>query len=155
MSKYVFPAVFRWDEEDKVYYVNFPDIEGCFTDGETLDAAVENADDVLNLMLWNMEHQKQDIPEPTPFTQVTVPEKGFVNLIVADTTAYQDVIDRENNPIKYARKKAGLNVKGLAELLGAPYRTVQEWNAGNRMPPKWVQRLIIEKIEATITHSGS
>lgn len=148
MSKYVFPAVFRWDEKDKVYYVNFPDMEGCFTDGETLAEAVENADDVLNLMLWNMEHEKQAIPEPTPFTQVAVPEKGFVNLIVADTAAYQDVIDRENNPIKYARKKAGLNVKGLADLLGAPYRTVQEWNSGNRMPPKWVQHLIIEKIES-------
>ena len=49
---------------------------------------------------------------------------------------------------KYARKKAGLNMKKLADLLGAPYRTVQDWNAGRRMPPDWVQRLIIEKIEA-------
>lgn len=150
MSKYVFPAVFQWDEKDKVYYVSFPDLENCFTDGETLAEAVENADDVLNVMVWNMEREKEVIPEPTPFTQVTVPEKGFVNLVVADTVAYQDIIDRENNPIKYARKKAGLNVTGLADLLGAPYRTVQEWNAGNRMPPKWVQHLIIEKIESTM-----
>lgn len=26
---------------------------------------------------------------------------------MADTVAYQEVIDRENNPIKYAMKKAG------------------------------------------------
>lgn len=32
----------------------------------------------------------------------------------------------ENNLIKYARKKAGLNIKKLSELLGAPYRTVQD-----------------------------
>lgn len=150
MSKYIFPATFQWDEKDKVYYVNFPDVDGCFTDGATLTEAMENADDVLNLMVWNMEQQKQAIPEPTPRDKIKVPENGFVNLVVADTDAYQDVIDRENNPIKYARKKAGLNVKGLADLLGAPYRTVQEWNAGNRMPPKWVQRLIIEKIEANM-----
>lgn len=54
----------------------------------------------------------------------------------------------ENNPIKYARKKAGLNIKKLSELFGAPYRTVQDWNAGRRMPPGWVQRLIVEKIES-------
>ena len=39
-------------------------------------------------------------------------------------------------------------MKKLADLLGAPYRTVQDWNAGRRMPPDWVQRLIIEKFEA-------
>ena len=44
----------------------------------------------------------------------------------------------ENNPIKYARKKAGLNIKKRSELLGAPYRTVQDWNAGRCMPPGWV-----------------
>lgn len=47
------------------------------------------------------------------------------------------------------RIKAGLNIKGLAELLHAPYRTVQDWNAGKRMPPKWMQKLIVEKIETT------
>ena len=55
-------------------------------------------------------------------------EKGkpddIVTLVAADTVAYQDVMDRENNPIKYAREKASLNIKKLAELLGAPYRTV-------------------------------
>ena len=44
---------------------------------------------------------------------------------MADTVAYQEVIDRENNPIKYAMKKAGLNIKKLSLLLDAPYRTVQ------------------------------
>ena len=54
---------------------------------------------------------------------------------MADTVAYQEVIDRENNPIKYAMKKAGLNIKKLSLLLDAPYRTVQDWIAGKRMPP--------------------
>ena len=47
------------------------------------------------------------------------------------------------------RIKAGLNIKGLAELLHAPYRTVQDWNAGKRMPPTWMPNLIVEKIEIT------
>ena len=74
----------------------------------------------------------------------------FSSLVVADTVAYQEAIDKENNPIKYAHHKAGLNIKGLAELLHAPYRTVQDWNSGKRMPPKWLQALIVEKIEAAV-----
>lgn len=46
-----------------------------------------------------------------------------------------------------ARQAAGLSIKGLADLLGAPYRTVQNWCDGSRVPPAWLQRLIVEKIE--------
>lgn len=45
-------------------------------------------------------------------------------------------------------KQAGMSLKELSVLLNAPYRTVQEWNAGRRTPPKWIQQLIIEKIES-------
>ena len=53
----------------------------------------------------------------------------------------------EINAIKEAREKAGLNIKQLADLLGAPYRTVQDWNAGRATPPPWIQRLVIAEIE--------
>ena len=53
----------------------------------------------------------------------------------------------QTNPIKEARIRAGLSIKELAELLGAPYRTVQEWNAGRSKPVEWAERLIIDKLE--------
>lgn len=146
MAKYLFPALFTWEADDQVYHVTFPDLDNVFTDGYTKEEAVENAADALNLMLFDEDPEK--IPTPTPIEQVKAPEGGFVSLILADTVAYQEVYDRENNPIRYARKKAKLNIKQLAELLGAPYRTVQEWNAGRRMPPKWVEKLVVEKIES-------
>ena len=147
MSKYAFPAIFCWDDNEKYYNVTFPDLENCFTAGEDQPEALENAADALNLILCDREDTKQEIPSPTPLHAIKAPVSGFVNLVVADTETYREIIERENNPIKHARKKAGLNIKKLADLLGAPYRTVQEWNAGRRMPAKWVQRLIIEKIK--------
>lgn len=150
MSKYTFPAILKWAEEDKAYEVYFPDVDGCATAGTDLTEALENAKDALNLMLWSMEHDKTTIPSPTELDKLTLKQGEFSSLIVADTIAYQEVIDRENNPIKYARQKAGLNIKGLADLLHAPYRTVQDWNSGKRMPPKWMQALIVEKIETAV-----
>lgn len=55
--------------------------------------------------------------------------------------------DDKINPIKAARIAAGLNIKQLAELLGAPYRTVQDWNSGLHLPPEWMARLIVAEIE--------
>lgn len=51
------------------------------------------------------------------------------------------------NRIKEAREKAGLTIKELSDLLGAPYRTVQDWNAGKSKPVEWAERLILEKLE--------
>lgn len=146
MAKYIYPAIFTPAEEGG-YIVTFPDWGGA-TQGEDTAEAIEAANDFLGLACWTAEHEGYMIPKPTDSASVEVPAGGFVNLIMTDTVAYQEVINRENNPIKYAMKKAGLNIKKLSELLDAPYRTVQEWNSGRRMPPEWCQRLIIEKIEA-------
>lgn len=51
------------------------------------------------------------------------------------------------NKIKSARLDVGMTIKEMAEYLGAPYRTVQDWNSGARKPPEWVANLIIEKMK--------
>lgn len=54
--------------------------------------------------------------------------------------------EKATNPLKEAREKAGLNIKQLAELLGAPYRTVQDWNAGKHLPPEWMAKILVDEI---------
>ncbi len=85
---------------------------------------------------------------------IEAPEGGFVRLIEADTVAYDEVMKRVNNPISYELEKAGMTVRRLADLLGAPYRTVEDWNAGRRTPPKWLRNLVIEKIRAAAGSTG-
>lgn len=85
--KYVYPAVFSHDEEG--YYVHFPDIDNCYTDGDTLEEAIENANDVLPLMLSSFEDDNDPIPEPTPIEKVAIGKDEFVSLIYADTIEYR------------------------------------------------------------------
>ncbi len=42
--KYEYPAVISYSKSDEVYYFDFPDISGCFTDGKTLREALDNAE---------------------------------------------------------------------------------------------------------------
>ena len=60
--KGLYPAVFSYDEQYQCYYVNFPDVKGCYTYGETLYEAFENAEDVINLMLSTYEEMNDDEP---------------------------------------------------------------------------------------------
>ena len=54
MAKYAYPAVFT-PEENGLYSVNFPDVPSCYTDGEGIADALEMANDVLCLRLYDIE----------------------------------------------------------------------------------------------------
>lgn len=64
-DRYIFPAIITYSKEDNIFYVNFPDLEECFTDGKDFKEALYNAKDVLGLVLYEREKMKKDIPEPT------------------------------------------------------------------------------------------
>ena len=50
--------------------------------------------------------------------------------------------------IKEAREAAGLSRAEMSRVFEIPIRTLEEWDAGRRTPPPYVEKLIIEKLEA-------
>lgn len=62
---YTFPCIIKFDEEDKIYYVRFPDIEEAFTDGDSLKEAIYNAQEVLGLVIYEREKMGREIPNAT------------------------------------------------------------------------------------------
>ena len=48
-----YPAIFTF--EDNQYWVEFIDLEGCFSDGKTLAEAMENAKEAMGLYLEDLE----------------------------------------------------------------------------------------------------
>ena len=97
--KYAYPAIFTFDKEDKIYYVRFPDIENCFTDGKTLAEALEMGEDALTLMLCQMEDDKAQIPVPSNCSAIKSKSNETVSLVFADTTEY-----RRQNDSKAVKK---------------------------------------------------
>ena len=89
--KYVYPAILT--QEDDGIIVSFPDVEGARTDGATMEEALENAEDVLNLMLLTMEEKHMDIKPPTPIASLDVPKGSTIALVRADTRAYSKKVD--------------------------------------------------------------
>ena len=117
--KYVYPAVFYRAIEGG-YCIEFPDVEGAITQGETLYEALEMAEDSLAGMLvcWeDFKAGKSDLPmnnrivEPTPIEQVKAePDEystsAFVTLIKADTDAYRKLLEQ----MKKSRAAKSTNV---------------------------------------------
>lgn len=86
--QYFYPAIFHPVEKDHAVYVNFPDIDGCFTDGDNEKDAFEAAEDALNTWLFHLENMGEPIPPASKASEVKVPEGSFVAVIKADTTSY-------------------------------------------------------------------
>ena len=92
MAKYVYPAIFT-KEENGLYSVEFPDINGCVTCGDDLADAIYMAQDVLAFTLYDYERDKKEVPTPSDPENIEVPKGSFVNSILCDTLYYQ----RKNN----------------------------------------------------------
>jgi predicted RNase H-like HicB family nuclease len=87
MAKYVYPAIFA--KEDKgAYSVLFPDIANCYTDGNDMSDALEKAEDVLCLMLYDMEKEGKAIPEASEPRSIEVDDDEFINMVAVDTEFY-------------------------------------------------------------------
>jgi len=88
MAKYVYPALFELNELGG-YCVNFPDIQGGYTEGKDLEEAKEMAQDVLCLVLYNHEVHGNEIPPPTKVSMLRISEGVIVSLVSCDTGHYE------------------------------------------------------------------
>lgn len=92
--KYKYPALII--KEDDGFVVEFPNLEDTFTAGDTKEEAYENAEDVLNLMLWNREEKDIPIPEASSIDEIEIPENATVAFIRADTIEYRKMNDTKS-----------------------------------------------------------
>ena len=86
--KYVYTAIFT-PEAEGGYSVAFPDVDGCYTQGEDLAEAVFMAEDALALTLYSLEEDGKDTPTPTPLNEIKASETDVITLVKADTMEYR------------------------------------------------------------------
>lgn len=63
VDRYTFPAIFEVNEYGVA--VEFPDLPGCLTCADTLEEALRNAKEAMELHLYSMEQDSELIPEPS------------------------------------------------------------------------------------------
>jgi predicted RNase H-like HicB family nuclease len=62
MSKY--ELVIYWSETDQAFVVEVPELPGCMADGESYQAAVANAEQVIEEWIETAREDGRIIPEP-------------------------------------------------------------------------------------------
>ncbi|MCD7903349.1 MAG: type II toxin-antitoxin system HicB family antitoxin [Oscillospiraceae bacterium] len=93
MAKYIYPAVFG--RNGALYTVRFPDLECCYTQGDSLQDAYEMASDVLCLTLYGLEEKGAEIPPVSSVAEVKTSEGEFASLVACDTLEYRKYYDNK------------------------------------------------------------
>lgn len=89
MKKFFYPVIFEPEEVGVSVYV--PDIPGCFTQGDSLEEALDNVQDAIGLMLEDK--APEEYPQPSMPNQLRLEDAQFVMMVAFDKLAY----DRKYN----------------------------------------------------------
>ncbi len=88
MKKLFYPALFHKAEEGG-FWISFPDIPECLTQGEDMEQAYEMAVDALGLALTCREKEQQPFPDVSDPTMITPEPDSFLVVIEFDMLAYK------------------------------------------------------------------
>ncbi len=126
-----YPAKIKYSKADECYLVEFPDLPGCLTFGDTLEAAQASAVEALTGYLESIDLRRIDIPKPSP------QKKGMYAI-------------RPERPVAFAvwlklkRAEKGLSQKKAAELMDINFQSYQKFENPRKSNPTL---RTIEKIE--------
>jgi predicted RNase H-like HicB family nuclease len=78
-DRYIYPAIFHYADDG--ISVEFPDLPGCFSYGDSDIEALNNAKEALELHLFGLEDDKEAIPEPRHIRDVQTEKNESVVMI--------------------------------------------------------------------------
>lgn len=80
----VYPAIFH---DEGTYWVEFPDLEGCVSDGDTLEEAMANAQEAMGLYLAAILEDEQPLPQARDIKEIR--SDDVVSYVSVDVNAYR------------------------------------------------------------------
>lgn len=129
--KLYYPARIKYVSEDKAYLVEFPDLPGCLTEGNTLEEAKHNAKEALTGYLASIFERNLKIPEPSN------PRGKSIHFIEPEPEVSIPVLLRK------LREEKKLTQGDIAKVLGISYQAYQRLEKPGKSNPtlKTLERL--------------
>ena len=84
---FVYPAVFH--QEDNAYWVEFPDLPGCQSFGDTLPETMAEAQEALAAYVLTLLEQSKPLAQPSDIGAIS-PEDGFTSLVACTIDQYKE-----------------------------------------------------------------
>lgn len=90
---YAFPAIFHIADDG--ISISFPDLPGCLPCADTMEEAFANAREALQLHLYGMEEDEEDIPEATAVKNIELSKDDTIAMIEAWMPPFRERMDNK------------------------------------------------------------
>lgn len=87
MSKLFYPAMFH-EAEEGGFWISFPDMPECLTEGDDMQQAYERAVEALGLALVSREEDGEELPIPSEIGEIRN-EDGTIVIVEFDMLEYK------------------------------------------------------------------
>lgn len=94
MDQYIFSALFTVAESEG-YTISFPDLQGCITEGDSIEEGIRMAKEALELWLWNMEEDNEKIPSSTLPENIEVEKGSFIVPILVNMVSVREEMNNK------------------------------------------------------------
>lgn len=132
MNKLFYPAIFHVAEEGG-FWITFPDLPECMTQGDNMQEAYEMAVDALGLALTSREQEGEEISVASELNQIVLSKDEYCVVIEFDMLAY----------------KKRTNSKAVKKTLSIPEWLNEEATALGINFSQVLQEALVKKINAT------
>ncbi len=87
MNKLFYPALFHKAEEGG-FWITFPDLPECITEGDDMQEAYEMASDVLDLAIVSRQESNEPLPSPSEPDAIPAEPDTFCVMIESEYIDY-------------------------------------------------------------------
>ena len=107
--KVIYPAIFH--SEEGGFWVEFPDLPGCFTQGDTEAEAYVNAVEAMELFLQD-DYTVDTLPKASAANKIKTDKKSFVSFVCGEFKVNEKAIKKTLTipaSLNIQAEKAGVN----------------------------------------------
>lgn len=133
MNKLFYPAIFHVADEGG-FWITFPDLPECMTQGDNMQDAYEMAVEALGLALTSREQEMQEIPSASDISQISLEKGEYCVVIEFDMLAY----------------KKRTNSKAVKKTLSIPEWLNEEAVALGINFSQVLQEALVQKVDAKL-----
>lgn len=105
--KIIYPAVLSPCEKKEGYTITIPDLNGCVSEGDTLEEAIAMGTDAACGYIISELEEGKSLPKPTNQSKIKLKKNQLTSLVVCDTDLYDE---------RYSKKVIRKNVSIPAYL---------------------------------------
>ena len=122
----VYPAILH--KENDGFWLEFPDLPGCFTQGDSLEGLMENAEEALGAFLAVKMENAEEIPKPSDIRQISESSDDMKTYVSVDVNKYHK------------------DTRAVKKMLSIPAWLANEADKRHYSLSKILQEALLEKI---------